>query len=332
MQGILRHRPRGVLRALLGLAAAAMLSFGGVASAATAITTTICNSSDGWNCNLAVSAPESVGAGQPFTVKVSIVNGAGTVIPRNDFCGVSVLVTLEINQDGTGPVFYSATASRGVATFSVPGLSGPQDSSPGDALWYSLVVSANQASGYCGYWPLDTPSVAVVNIPAGQPIAPCPDNVSCTQTASGNGSAATLFADTGYFDANFEAFVPGQGCGDGGPRDHGGVLNFTYTPDSLPSTSQKTIVFALDHATTGIGRYQMCWQSPNRFKVRGGGWAPGNATDGYVGYLPICARDEEEHGTASPPCVLYKHSGPHNSAFFGILAPPGDPKVYPGTP
>lgn len=346
MQGILRHRPRGALRAMLGLAAAAMLSFGGAASAQTTPASTNCPDEDGIRCYLEVSAPASVVPNQPFTIKVTITNALGTPVPASDPCAANVQVNLTANSWSGDPPTYYASASGGVANFHFPdGFSTPDE--------YELDIFANQDpyTG-CHYHqgqynvaasPVVAPTLTIADIPPGQAIAPCPDSVSCTQTASGSGSAATLFADTGSFDAFFEPFN-GEGCGDRGPRDSNGVLNFNYTADPNASVSEKTIVFALDHATTGIGRYQICWQSPTPFTARDGHVASRAHHDShhdshhdwgdqvYVGYLPTCSKDKEEHGTAGAPCVLYKHSGPHNSAFFGILAPPGDPKVYPGTP
>jgi hypothetical protein len=299
---ILRHRSLSTLSAIIALTAAAFLSFGGAVNAASP--TTICFPSEGpFQCNLAISAPESVAAGQPFTVQVAlgVVTEVGdtevfTPLPPKDPCASNVVVTLKVSV-GEGPfVTYTANASKGVATFNIGGLAASE--------FVELDATAAQAGGACTYEEAFD-SLTVIPLAAGQPIAPCPPDVSCTQTTSGSGSAATLFANTGSFDA---AFIPRvDNCGGGGPLDPNGVLAFTYF-----GTDPKTIIIALSPnlVTKGIGRYNICWKP----------------TTGSAFYLQSCNK-------SGPPCVDFAHSGQGNSAFFGIQAPPGgsngDPQVYP---
>ena len=288
MNKFLRHEPRSTLFAL---AAAAFLAFGSLAIAAPP--TTICSSEDGAFCDLVISSPDSVAAGQSFTVKVGITDFGGNLVPPNDPCAKQVVVTLNVFIT-EGPPFatYTANASKGVATFNVAGLP--------PTTFAELDASAVQTGGACSYEE-EFKGITVVTVAAGQPIAPCPPDVSCTQTTSGSGSAGTLFANDGSFTA---AFVPRvDNCGGGGPLDPNGVLQFSYF-----GTSPKTIIIALspDLVTKGIGRYNICWK-PDA---------------GTAFYLPSCNH-------SAPPCVDSKTSGQHNSAFFTILAPPGDPQVYP---
>lgn len=293
---ILRHDPLSTLFAILALAGAAFL--GSVANAAPP--TTICPSGEGTFCDLTISAPESVAQGQPFTVKVGITDFAGNLVPPNDRCASKVVVTLRVYIFESLFATYTANASRGVATFNVGGL--PPNEGPYSA---ELKASAVQTSGPCNYQ-TESEFVTVVTVQPGQPIAPCPNDVPCTQTTSGSGSAATLFAnsttDDGTFIANFVAKV--DNCGGGGPRDLNGVLDFSYS-----GSATKTIIIALspDLVTKGIGRYNICWK-------------PDTASTGF--YLSSCNH-------SAPPCVDSKTSGQHNSAFFTILAPSGDPQVYP---
>jgi hypothetical protein len=129
-----------------------------------------------------------------------------------------------------------------------------------------------------------------------------------------------LFADSGTFTAAFGAFNAAQGCGDAGPADTNGVLTFNLSPGGVP----KNIVLALrsDLVTKGMGQYKICWRSLNPFTQLGGTPAP-SVAGMFTGYLPSCKKND------AGPCVLFKTSGQHNVAFFGILAPPGDPQVYP---
>lgn len=332
MQRVLRHHPLAVLLALLSLTAMAILPMGGVANAASS--PRICpNGEGGPQCVLVIFAPESVAFGQPFTVKVDVTTN-GRTVARRDSCASKVGVTLDLYYfNGEGYSFgtsYFADASAGIATFriSVPSLPNvPMAQS------YQLNALVNFGDAVppppCGsyHYVADTQNFAAVTVPEGQPIASCPDNVSCTQTTSGSGSAATLFADTGSFTASF---IPRQNlCGDGGPLDPNGVLSFSYT-----GSSSKTIVFALSPAlvTKDVERYNICWQSNNPFTPRGGG------AKVTVGYLPNCAEDREdgedaEDGEGSTqatgPCVLFRRSGRHDAAFFGVRAPPDDPLGYP---
>ena len=313
MQRVLRHCLRAALLAFLSLMAVAISPIGGVASAAPPSTT--CNSGEGGPyCYLVISAPESVPVGQPFTVKVTLFEyGFGDnpdiPLPKSDFCASKAVVTLSVNES---PI-DSAKASAGVATFSVSVPSGGSQ-------FLQASVDQSEGTSNCGYFDDGFAQLEAVTIlPAGQPIFPCPDNVSCLQTTSGTGSAATLFAETGSFVAAFEAPSTGNVCSNGPPLDKNGVLSFTYTPDLSLGASTKTVVLALSPylVTKGIGLYNVCYSSPIPFTPLGGGPLV------TLGYLPTCSK------SVGPPCVLFKTSTQHNGAFFGIQVPPGDPKVYP---
>jgi hypothetical protein len=225
-----------------------------------------------------------------------------------------VTLVVSLSED---PVTYTANTAGGIATFNVVVTTSG---------FYTLDASASKTG--CFYVG-DSTTLEAVDVAANQPIAPCPPDVSCTQTTSNTGSAATLFADTGSFDASFAPLV-GPGCGDGGPADPNGVLTFIYA-----GVDSKTLIFALrpDRVTKGIGLYKICWISSNEFTQLGGTQAPAVGpsicgTDGisacFTGFLPDCKKDDVG------PCVLFKTSGQHNSAFFGIIAPPSDPQAYPG--
>jgi hypothetical protein len=317
MQRIPRHRLLSAVLTFLSLMAITMLPIGGFVSAASAATTN-CPAVDGPpNCILVISAPESVPAGQVFTVQVAVTTD-GTIVAKSDPCASKVLVTLELDGFSEGPFFISSqsvNAKAGIATFDV------SVANPGS---YRLKATAgvvgdapttSNCSNY--FYQPDTANFMAVDVAAGQPIAPCPDNVTCTQLTSGSGSAATLFADTtGSFSATFGSLT-GPGCGNLSPADPGGVLTFTL---NTTTPASKTVIFALSSQliTNGIGQYNICWMSTNAFTPLGGG------TPVNVGLLPNCKKND------AGPCVLFRTSGQHNVGFFGILAPPGDPQAYPG--
>jgi hypothetical protein len=314
MQRIPRHRLLAVLSAFFSLVALAILPFGGVASAAPK--STICQNGEGLNCFLVISAPDSVAVGQPFTVKVTLWEyGVGDnpdmPLPKSDFCASKTVVSLDLSQ-GEGPITTtSSKASAGVATFSI--------SVSSSGTWFlHAYVSHPEGIPNCGYFDDAFAHFTAVAINPGQPIAPCPDGVTCVQVTNndaGGGSAATLFADSGSFTASFIPFA--EGCGNLSPADPtNGVLNFSLTD----SNASKTVIFALSSEliTKGIGQYNICWMSTNAFIPLGGG------TPVNVGLLPDCKNDD------TGPCVLFRTSGQHNVGFFGILAPPGDPQAYPG--
>ncbi len=314
MHRVNRCDPLAILVGSLLLIATAILPFGGGARAASPQTT--CPSGEGGpQCILVISAPESVPAGQPFTVQVFVTTD-GTTLARSDPCASKVTVELDVYV-GEGPVTtYFADASAAIATFNITGLA--FDPSP-----YTLHAHVGELSGACSSYSFFDAfaSVMAANVPAGQPIFPCPNNVSCDQVASGSGSAATLFADEGTFTASFGPLV-GEGCEDGGPQDPNGVLTF-----SLDVQVEKTIVLALSPSlvTHGIGRYNICYGSNNPFTTRDGETSEFDPNVGlWIGYLPNCNPD------VPAPCVLFRKSGPHNDAFFGIRARPGDPLAYPG--
>ncbi len=304
MQRIPRHRFLAAVLTFLSLMAIGMLPIGGFVSAASAATN--CPNSEGTFCFLAISAPESVATGRVFTVMVAVTTD-GTTVAKSDPCSRVDVNLLVSDIEAETSVLYVAKTSGGIATFNLI------VTNPGP---YSLDATATKPG--CSYVS-DSATFEAVLIPDNQPIAPCPDNVSCTQTTSGSGSAATLFADTGSFSASFTPFVVADGCGDAGPADPNGVLSFTYIGGDT-----KTIVLALSPSlvTKGIGLYKICWRSTIEFTQLGGTDAP--LVDGmFTGYLPSCKKDDVG------PCVLFKMSGQHNNAFFGILAPPDDPLVYP---
>jgi hypothetical protein len=339
MQRIPRHRLLAALLTFLSLIVVAMLPIG-VASAAS--TSTTCPSDP--FCILVISAPESVPAGQVFTVQVAVTTD-GFTVAKSDPCASKVLVTLEVDgpsfvpEEEGSPVFpflstQSVNAKAGIATFSV------SVQTPGS---YRLVASAgvvgdaapttSNCSNY--FYQSDTADfMAVLVVPTGQPIAPCPDNVSCTQVTSGSGSAATLFADSDVsFTASFIPFVAAEGCSNLSPADPGNSVLTFFLDDP---TASKTVIFALssDLITNGIGRYNICWRSPNEFTQLGGTQAPAvgpsicgpNGTSAcFTGLLPNC-KNSDDVG----PCVLFRTSGQHNVGFFGIRAPAGDPQAYPG--
>ncbi|HEV2040579.1 MAG TPA: hypothetical protein VGT81_11125 [Casimicrobiaceae bacterium] len=309
MQRIPRHRLLAALLTFLSLIVVAMLPIGVASAASPSTSCPTVFPEEGTpfsNCILAISAPESVATGRVFTVHVAVTTD-GSTVAKSDRCAkvdVSLFVT-----DGEGSATYIAKTSGGIATFSVVVTSSGT---------HSLTATATNTSS-CHYVS-DSTTFEAVDIPADQPIAPCPDNVSCVQTTSNTGSAATLFADMGTFDAAFGTFDPAHGCGDAGPADPNGVLTFLYT-----GTDSKTIIFALrsDRVTKGIGLYKICWRSLHEFTQLGGTDAP--LVDGmFTGYLPSCKKDDVG------PCVLFKTSGQHNVGFFGIRAPPDDPQAYPG--
>jgi len=169
--------------------------------------------------------------------------------------------------------------------------------------------------------PGETASCSITNtffiLPEGQPIADCPPDGTCVQAASGSGTAATLSAETGTFFDVYFAPLSGAGCGDGGPKDSNGVLNFDYT-----GTSQKTIVFAMSSSfvnPSGTGSVKICWISDIAFTPLGGG--PKVTT----GYLPNCNKKNP-----AAPCVLYRTLNRKEQWFrIAVLAPFGDPKTYP---
>ncbi len=306
-----RHRLLAALLTFFALIVGAMLpiSVANAASPSTSCPTFFPEEGAPYSdCILAISAPESVATGRVFTVLVAVTTD-GSTVAKSDPCA-KVDVNLVVSQiEAESSVLYVAKTSGGVATFNVI------VTNPGP---YGLDASATKTG--CVYEPASTTFEAVF-IPPDQPIAPCPDNVSCAQTTSNTGSAATLFADAGTFSpAPFFSALVGQGCGDGGPADPNGVLTFSYVgPDS------KTLIFALrpDRVTKGIGLYNICWRSNVEFTQLGGTPAP--VVDGmFTGFLPSCKKNDPG------PCVAFKTSGQHNSAFFGIIAPPSDPQAYPG--
>jgi hypothetical protein len=297
------------LLAILSLVSLAALPIGSVAHASSSNTT--CPTGEesfGHFCELVISAPESVAVGQLFTVQVAVTTD-GTTVAKSDFCASKVAITLAVT-DNDSTLFYSANASAGIATFTI-GVS-----SPG---FHSMTASANVPEGTpppCGDYFYSSDSAdfqAVQLVPADQPIAPCPNDVSCLQVISTTGTAATLYANDGSFTASFGP-LPAQQCGGGGPPDPNGVLTFGYGG----SSPNVTLIFALDPAvvTKGIGRYNVCWQSTIPFTPAGGG-APVT-----VGYLPNCSNH------AAAPCVLFRTGAQHDAAFIGVLAPPVDPIAY----
>jgi hypothetical protein len=311
-----RHRLLAALLTFVSLIVGAMLPIS-VANAAP----TNCTTGDGTLCFLDISAPQSVVTGQPFIVQVAVTTDESrTVVAKSDPCSrVTVTLVVSLSDD---PVTYTANTAGGIATFNVVVTTSG---------FYSLDATASKTG--CSYAD-DFATFEAVTVDANQPIAPCPADVACTQvTSGGTGSAATLFADSnGRFTAFFSPFDAAEGCGNLSPADPtNGVLTFVLND---PSAS-KTVIFALssDLITNGIGRYNICWRSPNEFTQLGGTQAPAvgpsicgqdGASACFTGLLPNCKNDDVG------PCVLFRTSGQHNVGFFGILAPPGDPQAYPG--
>jgi hypothetical protein len=317
MQRVPRRRLLAAILASLTLMATAIPPLAGVASAAS--TSTTCQDFEGITCFLGISAPQSVQTGVPFTVQVGVyVDSDRTILAKSDPCGSKAPVTLAVTAGESSPVSYFATASAAIATFSVTVSSDD---------FYTLDASAGfgESSSCSGYdFVGDSAEFTAVTIPATQPIAPCPDNVACTQVISGTGTGATLIGDEGtlfspLFGSSFFSSFAASGlpasCGI--PADPAnGVLGFTHSP---ANSGPKTIIFALssERVTVGIGQYNICWNSNTAFTPRGGG-APV-----FTGLLPNCKRNDVG------PCVLFRKSNQHNVGFFGVLTPEWDPK---GTP
>ena len=303
MQRVPRHRLLAALLASLSLIAVAFLPIVGVASAASPSTSCLIVAPEEGtpfsNCFLAISAPESVVTNRVFTVQVAVTTD-GSTVAKSDPCK-NVAVSLFVDETET-----VANTAGGIATFDViVNNFGP----------HTLDATATNTSS-CHYVS-DSATFEAVDIPADQPIAPCPADVSCLQLTSNTGSAATLFADAGVFSASFVPFVslnPADGCGGAGPADPNGVLTFNYAGGN-PTTT--VLALRPNRVTKGIGLYNICWKSVIPFTPRGGGaLVP-------VGYLPDCKKND------AGPCVLFRHSGQHHDAFFGILAPFNDPQFYP---
>ena len=297
----------------------AVFALPGVANAASSKSSCPSGEESSVFCILVISAPESVVAGQPFTVKVFVTTD-GTTLAKSDPCGSKALITLDVSEGESFLAEYQSRASGAVATFIII-VTNPD--------FYSLAAFAGEEGGSCGNtsYGSDFAEFEAISVAAGQPIAPCPPDEVCVQVTNndaGGSSAATLFADSGDFGTPvFEAF-DNQGCVNGPVDPINGVLDFTYV-----GTSEKTVVFALAPAviTTGIGQIGVCWESTTQFMVDGGGQAAGPNVNGYfVGYLPNCSPH------IPPPCVLSKTGTQHDGAFFTVSAPPGDPKGYPGVP
>src|SRR5437762_4875546 len=125
-----RHRLLAAVLTFLSLMAIAMLPIG-VANASSPSTT--CPSGEGGpNCQLVISAPESVPAGQVFTVHVAVTTD-GFTVAKSDPCASKVLVTLDVSQGESFVASYSANAKAGIATFNV---------SVADPGFYSLSANA----------------------------------------------------------------------------------------------------------------------------------------------------------------------------------------------
>jgi hypothetical protein len=315
-------RVRRALSALvvsLALAASVLIPIGGVASAAS---TSTCTPGEGSTrfCFLVISGPESVVTGVPFTVQV-LVTTDGTNIANSDPCGSKVAVNLDVTpafDGGTLSGTFTANASAGIATFTLTIPAGPTSDGPYflDASVGGVGFAPATDCGSYSYAP-DSRQIMAVTVPATQPIAPCPDNTSCTQTTNattGGFSAATLIAEEGAQFTDVGWVVPDStNCGTGGPADpsSNSMLHFLNNAAQNP----KTIVFALaaKYVTKGIGLFNICWHGP--------GDASGTPFDGL---LPACGKN------ATGPCILFKKSNQFNVAFVGVLAPafPGDPSGY----
>ena len=296
----------------------AAFAFGNIASAASSNSSCPSGEENTFFCTLVIFAPESVVAGQPFTVKVFVTTD-GTTLARSDSCGSNVVVHLDVNEGESFLTEYSAKASGAVATFTV---------TVNNVDSYSLNAFAGVEGGACGntFYEEAFANFNAISIAGGQPIAPCPPGEVCVQTTNngaGGSSAATLFADSGTFDFAFFVAFDNQGCVNPPSDPINGVLDFFYE-----GISQKTIVFALAPSVVnqGVGQLGVCWESKKPFMVLGGGQAAGpNGNGFFVGYLPNCSPH------VGPPCILSKTSTQQNGAFLTVLAPAPDPSDPPGT-
>src|ERR1700688_4492513 len=120
MQRTARHRLLAALLTFFVLIVGAMLPIRGIVSAASAATNCP-NGEGGPFCILVISAPESVPAGQVFTVQVAVTTD-GTIVAKSDPCASKVLVRLELDGVSEGPFFISSqsiNAKAGIATFNV---------------------------------------------------------------------------------------------------------------------------------------------------------------------------------------------------------------------
>jgi hypothetical protein len=329
-------RPRVALLASTVLALAMIFPVAGTASAASGS----CPAGYmGWpTCELVLDSPRYVTADEEFTVTI-VVTTDGAEIADGDVCASSAIVNLRVLALGNHLVAnWSMTATNGVATFShvtVPYVWGgvnPSVHSYSLQAWSGSNPPPSGAQG-CDAYVYSGDSAQVTALPAGQPWYDCPAGEICTVTASGTGSAATIFADTtvGSFSAHWDTYTPGGsdtlsqsfygGCS-AEPIDTQGVLDWYHSgPPVL-----KTIVFSLDRGlvTGGIGHIEVCWGQPIPFITSDGTWAEVPQVDGwYWGVLPPCS------GNSTGPCVLFKKSGRYNVAYIGVLAPVYDPKGAP---
>jgi len=283
-----------------------------------------------WSCTGGTLEGSSLDLAPGETASCSITN---TFIPpahltlTKSVAGGGTALATDWTLSATGPTTISgstgdatitnAEVSAGTYTLAE---SGPEGYTPGAWSCDGVTLDGSSLTLDAG----ETASCSITNtfpFPAGQPSYPCPETGECVQVASGSGTAVTLSAATGTFsDVRFEAFVPGQLCGDGGPTDLNGVLNFKYDGDD-----PKTIVFALSASlvTKNIEQYKVCWQSNEPFKMLGGKPAP-QVGGLFTGYLPNCTKKN-----AAGPCVLFRKTNKQGQGFIGILAPDWDPKTYP---
>lgn len=313
------------------LAVALLLPAAGVASAATS--STRCPPSEGGvGCVMVISAPASVVTRTAFTVQV-LVTTNGTTVARTDPCGSRAPITLNVYNDGGVSLTYAATASAGIASFSVT-IPLNEDgvywiyASARNGLGAAPATSAGCTSYYS--WSASQ-TVTALTIPPTQPIVPCPPDTSCVQALSGSGSAATLIADAGAFSPYDSWAYYFTTLGASGidihnacalsPSDDNGVLGYTYD-----NYDPVTIVFALDPSlvTKGIGLYNVCWNSLFQWTQPSGRLAVDNGDGTFTGLLPNCRLG------SSGPCVLFRRSSQHNGAFIGVLAPWNDPRGYVG--
>jgi hypothetical protein len=333
MHRVPRRRLLAAILAAISIAAIAVPPIGGIAGAATgnppaaqdaalaapsaSPPPTVCpdNGEGDFFCQLVISAPESVLTSTLFTVQVRVTTD-GVTLAKTDPCGATVVVSLGLTEGVEGPVTtYTAAAKAGLATFSLM---------VGTDNFYSLraFVEVPEAGPCADYtFAESNADFASITVPADLPIAPCPDNVSCSQAFNGAGTAATLIAEEGLFTGvEFETFSAGSWCGIAPAEPTNSVLSFGYS-----GSSPKTIVLALarQFVTIGIAQFKICWRQPTSFIVLGGGQSTPGLDGLHTGYLPDCKRGD------LGPCVLFKKSNQLNTGFFGILAPPGDPKTAP---
>ncbi len=256
-------------------------------------------------CFLSIDgAPASVVAGQTFSFDVTLRDAPtlGNVVDTN--CWSSANFTVNLNQDVTLQT-KTSPASLGLAHFSF------SVAAPGS---YQFRASASSAS--CtdsvvpGYHSLIvTPGVT----------ATCPPTTICTTPTitSPDGTTAAITAGPGAtITASFSTLAQAgfTGCLGYPPPAPNSVLTFNVTNSRLP----KLIKFVVNYPQP----IRICWNAPNTFQQRGGGWASPDPLGGFTGLLPNCLVWRPTLPCAFPPVSQ------GGTSTVWVLAPAGDPKMY----